>query len=372
MSRVAVGWDLHRKFSYVSVQSLDEQGELRVIERQRLQHDNLDALRAWLARLPAGTPVAMEGAFGWPWVADLLLEVGLDPHLGHPPALRVLAKHEAKCDRRDADRFGRFWLQGTFPESYLATPAVRQVRERVRYRMALVGLRGGVKNRIQALLHRQGLLHSFSDLFGQGGRSWLNKLTLPAASREVLDGLLRLLDMLQELIDQVEDWMSQNLTLDDAVARLQTIPGIGLILAHVIRAEAGDLPARFPSAKHFASYAGLAPVADDTAERRGRRHISQACNHALRWALIEAAGNVVRMKHPPLRLQKLYQRLSQGGRQNKSQAKVAVARELAELVYVIWKKGEPYRESAPARPGTPGRVSRRRRAGRSSLPVRSE
>ena len=135
----------------------------------------------------------------------------------------------------------------TFRESYLATPAVRQVRERVRYRMALVGLRGGVKNRIQAILHRQGLLHSFSDLFGQGGRSWLNKLTLPAASREVLDGLLRLLDMLQELIDQVEDWMSQNLTFDDAVARLQTIPGIGLILnLNRTRGQRGKGPAGPP------------------------------------------------------------------------------------------------------------------------------
>ena len=371
MNRVAVGWDLHRKFSYVSVQSLDEQGELRVIERRRLQHDEPAAMQAWLAQLPTGTPVALEGAFGWPWVADLLLKVGLEPHLGHPPALRVLAKHEAKCDRRDADRLARFWLQGIFPESYLASPAVRQVRERVRYRMALVGLRGGVKNRMQAILHRLGVLHAFSDLFGKQGRAWLGQLDLPAASREVLDGLLRLLDMLQELIDQVERWMEQNLTVDAAVLRLQTIPGIGLILSHVIRAEAGDLPTRFPSARHFASYAGLAPVADDSAERRGRRHVSQACNHALRWAMIEVAGIVVRMKHPPLRLQKLYQRLSHGGRQDKNLAKVAVARELAELVYVIWKKGEPYREDAPARPGTPGRVPRVRRAG-SSLPVRSE
>jgi hypothetical protein len=37
--------------------------------------------------------------------------------------------------------------------------------------------------------------------------------------------------------------------------------------------------------------------------------------------------------------------LTHGGRTHKSQAKVAVARELCELVYVIWKKGEPYREN---------------------------
>lgn len=36
----------------------------------------------------------------------------------------------------------------------MATVEVRQLRERIRCRMALVGLRAGVKNRIQALLHR--------------------------------------------------------------------------------------------------------------------------------------------------------------------------------------------------------------------------
>ena len=48
----------------------------------------------------------------------------------------------------------------------MATVEVRQLRERIRCRMALVGLRAGVKNRIQALLHRLGLLHDHSDLFG--------------------------------------------------------------------------------------------------------------------------------------------------------------------------------------------------------------
>ena len=47
---------------------------------------------------------------------------------------------------------------------------------------------------------------------------------------------------------------------------------------------------------------------------------------------------------------RLHQRLTHGGRTNKSQAKVAVARELCELVYVIWKKGEPYCEiTSPVR-----------------------
>jgi transposase len=326
-------------------------GVFRVIERARLDHADREAMRQWLAELPPGTPVALEGAFGWPWVADLLTELGLDPHLGHPPALRVLAKNEAKSDRADADRLARFWLKGTFPQSYLATPEVRQIRERIRYRMALSQTRTQIKNRVQAILHRQGILHDFSDLFGKQGRAFLQALDLPAACRAVLEAWLRLLDDVLLLLADVETWMEQNLIEDQVVRHLTTIPGIGLILAHVIRAEVGQLDERFASRRKFTSYAGLAPLADDSADRHGRRHICPACNHTLRWALVEAAATVVRAKRCPAKLRELYHRLTLGGRVRKQEARVAVARELAELVYIVWKKGEPYREiPSPRRP----------------------
>lgn len=290
----------------------------------------------------------MEGSFGWPWIADLLHELGLDPHLGHPPAIKVLSKNEAKADRVDADRLGRFWLRGIFPESYLATPEVRQLRERLRYRMALVQLRTGMKNRVQAILHRQGVLHDFSDLFGKGGRAFLKTLVLPVACRDTLDGWLDQIDLVNEGLTKVETWMLQNLAEDEIVRRLKTIPGIGLILAHVIRAEIGQIE-RFPSRRHLTSYSGLAPLANDSADQHGKRHIAVACNHTLRWAFIEAAGIALQSKKCPRNLSRLHHRLTCGGRANKSEAKVAVARELCELANVIWKKGEPYREPTAVR-----------------------
>jgi transposase len=328
-----------------------EDGQIRVVERARLEHCDREGMRRWLGRAPRGTPVAVEAAFGWPWIADLLEEVGLEPHLGHPPAVKVLAQHEAKGDRCDADRLGKFQLRGILPESYLAPPEVRQRRERVRYRMALVRLRTGVKNRIQAILHRLGILHSFSDLFGKAGRAFLATLALPDASRMVLEGYLRLLDQLHDEIQRVEQWMRRNLPRDEAVQWLMTLPGVGLILAHVIRAEIGEID-RFPSYRHLASYDGLAPLSDDSADHHGRRHCSPACNHALRWALIEAAtGALATRDLKAWRLKKLYGRLTGGGRYNKNQAKVAVAREMSKLVYVVWTKGEPYTDTPPPRPG---------------------
>jgi transposase len=352
----ALGWDIHRKFSMVSLREMADDGELRTVERRRLEHVDRPAMRQWLSGLPARTPVAMEAAFGWPWVADLLEELGLEPHLAHPPAVRVLAKHQAKSDRCDSDRLAEFQLNGLLPESYLAPPEVRQLRDRTRYRMALSRVRTGIKNRVQAVLHRQGVLHPFSDLFGVKGREFLSTVPLPPSAHDVLNGHLDLLDKVESLLEDVEQWMTNHLKEDSMVKLLMTLPGVGFILAHVLKAEIGELE-RFPSQRHLASYAGLAPLSDDSADRHGRRHCSPACNHTLRWALIEAACVVVsRCPAKAPRLARLYQRLTHGGVVNKSQAHVAVARELCKLVYVVWKSRQPYCKDPPPRPGTAPRA----------------
>lgn len=351
MSARAIGWDIHQKFSMVSVRELRDDGELVVVERQRLRHEERTALHHFLGRQPPGTPVAIEATFGWPWVADLLTEFGLEPHLAHPPAVRVMAKHQAKTDRCDADRLGEFYLLGKLPESYLAPPEVRQLRERIRYRMALSGLRQGVKNRVHALLHRRGVTHGFSDLFGAGGQAFLQTLTLPEASQEVLRGYLRLLEQIRVQLEEVERWMLQHIESDVTTRLLTSIPGIGLILAHVLVSEIGQIE-RFPSHRHLASYVGLAPLADDSAGRHGRRHTSPACNHTLRWAFVEASHVVAsRCERQAPRLCQLYKRLSHGGRDCKGEAHVAVAREICKLVYVVWSKRQPYCVIPPPRPG---------------------
>jgi transposase len=350
----ALGWDNHRKFSKVSLMELMPDGQILAVERARLEHDDKDAMRAWLSRLDPEIPVALEATFGWPWVADLLEELGHPVHLGHPPIIRALAKHEAKTDRCDSDRLGKFQLRGILPESYLAPPEVRQRRERIRYRMALSTLRTSVKNRAQAILHRHGILHDFSDLFGKAGRRFLDNLELPDGSRQALQGCLELLDRLTLLIGEVEQWMTDNLEEDETVRLLMTIPGIGLILAHVIYAEIGEIQ-RFPTVRHLASYAGLAPISNDTAGREGPRHCSMACNHVLRWAFVEAVHGVQRTKGPHgLRLRQLYLRLCGHGKRRgcKSSAKVAVAHELSKLVHVVWSKRVAYSDSPSPRPGS--------------------
>ena len=104
-------------------------------------------------------------------------------------------------------------------------------------------------------MHRFGILHGFSDLFGKQGRAFLEQLELPPASRAVLTSCLEILDEVVRQIQEVEKWMEKNLEEDEIVRLLQTIPGIGLILAYVIRAEIGEID-RFPTARHLRELCG--------------------------------------------------------------------------------------------------------------------
>jgi hypothetical protein len=64
----ALGWDIHRKFSQVSLMEKSADGEIRVVERARLEHDDPQDVRQWLSRLGPEIPRGVGG--------DLWLAVG--------------------------------------------------------------------------------------------------------------------------------------------------------------------------------------------------------------------------------------------------------------------------------------------------------
>jgi transposase len=75
---VYVGIDLHRRSSHVA--AFDEHG-LELLSR-RVSNDPA-ALRAIFAELGEEAKVALEAAFGWEWLADLLEAEGIELHLAH-------------------------------------------------------------------------------------------------------------------------------------------------------------------------------------------------------------------------------------------------------------------------------------------------
>lgn len=301
-----IGMDAHRRFSMVTAR--DAEG--RILWRERLRHENRGLLRAALAAWPKGVPVILEATFGWGWLSDEVAAAGLEPHLASSTKVAAWRKARglAKSDRLDSDLFTELpmRLDQRWWEVWLAPPVVRRQREWLRYRMTLVRLQTGLKNRVHAVLHRHGIVQEHADLFGAAGRRMLSLLLgpqdqgLPDSARAALfkKGYLQLLDHLRRQIAQVTRELRRQLQRSPAGERLRTIPGIGWIPAYTILAEIGQLE-RFRSFRHLASYRLLAPRAYDSGQEahedppRGR-HVGYIGRRTLKWAWIEAAHSAVR------------------------------------------------------------------------------
>jgi len=186
---IYVGIDLHRKRSEIA--ALDEQGT-ELLSR-RVANDP-DALKAILAELGTELQVALEATYGWEWLADLLEQEGHELHLSHPLRTKAIAAARVKTDAVDARTLAHLLRADLLPEAYVAPRELRDLRDLLRHRVVLTRMRSALKNRVHALLARQGLQNEHADLFGASGRRFLTQLDLREPTRRRLDSLLSLID----------------------------------------------------------------------------------------------------------------------------------------------------------------------------------
>jgi transposase len=315
-----IGIDLHRRSSHVS--AFDDEGT-EILSR-RVTNDP-EVLRALFQQLGSESKVALEAAFGWEWLADLLAEEGLELHLAHPRHTKAIAAARVKTDAVDARTLAHLLRADLLPEAYISPPALREQRELIRHRIALTRVRTALKNRVHALLARRGIRYGRAELFGKAGRRFLAELELPIGARSRLESLLALIAHLDTEIAEAGREIDRRADDDPRVAVLRQIPGVGAFIASLVIAEVGEIT-RFPSARQLASWAGLTPRVRNFGDRIRLGSISHEGSPYLRWALIQAAQ---RAAHLPGPLQASFERIKH--RRGPKVAKVAVAREILTL-----------------------------------------
>ncbi len=353
-----VGLDCHRNFSTAT----GRDDSMQVVWRQRLDHRDRSQLREALSAWPAGTPVILEGTFGWGWMSDELLRAKLDPHLSSSTKVAGWRKARgmAKSNKRDADLLSELWGERSrWWEVWCAPPAVRDLRELLRLRCSLVQMQTQLKNRIHATLHRHGLICEVSDLFGKRGRAWLSvaivdpNVPLREGARGILKDQLELLDEVRQRIAAATKQFRAVVRRDPAARRLMTLPGVSTILGYTILAEVGEI-GRFASGRSLSRYSLLAPMSDDSGEETpGQtplgRHVGKVGRLTLKWAWIEAARSAVRKS---ARMRLVFDRYTHDGKYNRGRGYIAVAHQLCLIGYAMWKKERDYQETAPPRPGS--------------------
>jgi transposase len=340
MSDVAVvAMDIHKRFSKAVAMAADG----RLLEESRIAHGDRGEMERYFSRFDPGTDVVMEATFNWPWIADCAEEMGLTPHLAHARRLREYAKGLPKTDRKDAIFQGKVWLAGDiFPESYLAPAPVRRMRALFRLRLLWVRMRTMLKNNVHGQLFKLGLVldDEVSDLFSPKGRSIITRLSMQSEDRQELERKLAVIDALSEHITELDRQLEKTIKRDARADLLLTIPGIGRTTGYAILAEVGDF-GRFPNGRALASYAGLLPIPRESADHEFERKTSSACNKFLRWAFLETVNGAIQSSS---RMRSLHARVRARNATRAGKARVAVAREIAELAHLLVVRGVKYEE----------------------------
>jgi len=323
-----------------------------------------------------------------------LAELGYKVHVINPiqsDALRNFYLRKTKTDRKDAQLLADIVRFGHVSATKLASETVLKLQSLSRLRFEFVRQVGGLKNRVLAILDRifpeypqcfsnvfistsRELLKSFSapeDL----AEADLSELTVflnkhsrgrlgPERARQIqtlakgsfginlaLDAFTLELRLLVEQIEFIEEQIS---VIEDAIDKvmeelrpnkdtayrhvLETIPGIGPVLAASIIGEIGDIN-RFLNAKALVAYAGLDATVRASGQFEGTRNrISKRGSPVLRHSIWLAA--VAARRFNPEMKQFFEKKRSEG--KHTQVATGAVARRLVHLIYSLWKNNRPF------------------------------
>ena len=291
-------------------------------------------------------------------------------------ARHIKAVPGRKTDVRDCEWLADLLRHGLLKASFIPPLEIRELRELTRYRQTLVTEHTAVANRLQKLLESANIKlgQVASDVLGLSGRLMLRAIAdgeqdaeklaelaqgklkskkgelrralagrLTQAQRWVLAEFLTRLDETEAALSRVEARIGEEVKtcpdpfVKEAVALLDSMPGVGERVAQTIIAEIGVDMDRFPSAKHLASWAGMCPGNNESAGKRRSGQTTKGSKY-LRTALVEAAWAATRAKGTYLQAQ--YQRLVK--RMPKKKALVAVAHTLRVIGYHLLSRRVAY------------------------------
>ena len=277
-----------------------------------------------------GASVVMESGYNHQRIYDVLKERGYDVKVAHPLMVKAIAYARVKTDKVDARMLADLLRTGMIPESYVPGRDVREVRDLVRRRKYMVGLRTMLKNKVHAELATRWVKYD-GDPFTEDGRVFLRSLQVDAIN-DFLDTIEFLSGKIRELDEKVKPLAEA----DKYAKLLMTIPGVGRYSALLISSEIADIN-RFPDHEHLCSYANLSPKVHQSGE--SQYTYGGSGNSMLSWIMVQCTR--IHVRRCDSTITKFYKQVSR--RRGEKVAIVAAARKLMRAMYIMLKEEKPFR-----------------------------
>ncbi len=271
--------DTHKYF--IQGVAIDEKG--RKVRELKFKNRR-EEIERFVRSFGSEIKVAIEGTFGWQHVYETLESIKVEITLVNVRRTKVIAESKIKTDKLDALAIAQCLRTGFIAESYVPKPEIRRIREIVRHRISLKMEVKRIKNKIHAILLKNGIKQGFTDLFGKRGIEFLLKVKLVEQDRYRLNSYLRILNSLNKEVDEVTERINKISKADKDAMLLTTIPGISYYSALLILAEIADVK-RFSSADKLCSYAGLVPRVIQSGNHEYHGRLIKECDQNLKWIL---------------------------------------------------------------------------------------
>lgn len=367
-----IGLDVHQAQITACAIIEDADGTVRIERRQfgAFKRDRR-ALADWAAALSPDEVVMESTGIYWKSPYAALEVVGIRAQV-------VNARHVKNVPGRKTDVGDAQWLAtlaraGLLRGSFVPPAKLRELRLISRQRQKLVGQLASEKNRLHKVLTDGGVRLGVvvSDLHGQSARAMVKAIidgqspheVLQLASRRlkasreeifdalqgeltdshrfVLDELMRHIEEIEARIARFDARLLDALTDErNALALLQTLPGVDLIGAAMLLVEIGTDMDAFGSADRLASWVGICPGNNESAGKRKSGRVRKG-NPYVRRLLCEFA-------HAASRTQSVFQSKFQSliVRRGHKRAIVALAHKLLRTIFFMLNRGQHYRDSA--------------------------
>jgi len=331
-----VGIDVHKKMCQAAI--LEEDGKILDEIRFLNTPEEIEEFAGKLSTFHDEVRAVVESTGNlWIQIHDRLEKHGFEVALSNPGKTRLIAEAKVKTDKVDARTLAALLRADMLPTCYVPGEELRSRRELLRHRLNLVKTRTEVKNRIHGLLDKHGLRMPGTTAFSKENIEWLRGLSLGFMDDAILRSDLAVLEAVDGQVTLIEEKIAVLAIEDRRVRLLMTMTGVGYFTAMLVVSEVGDI-GRFRGDKEFASWMGLVPSIHQSGERTRIGGVSGPGNKRLRWALVESAQTAVRHD---ARLGGMFERLSR--RRGAGCAVVAVAHEMARIMYFMLVREEPYR-----------------------------
>ena len=319
--------DLHMRFSQIRI--IDTDG--KVLKDQRIETSRERFVAAFAGR--GAMRILVETGTESEWVAQTLEAAGHEVVVADPNYAPMYGEtsRRIKTDRRDVAALAEANRRGWYRAAHRTSATQRETKQVLRARRLLVQQRSGVISLVRSLLRQSG--YRLPTGAAERVPARVAKLAITGTLAQTLPPLCDQIVALSTAITTFDQQLQQRTATDAIVARLRSVPGIGVIVATTFRAFV-DRHERFGHAGQVSAAIGLVPREDSSAERRQRGHITKAGPRELRSLLIQAAW--VCWRHGGSGTLKAWADAI-AERRGRRIAVVALARRLSRILFALWR-----------------------------------